>query len=299
MKFKLSDYFRRGSHKVALSLPELVSQTNTFSTKNRPGCVPGLQRSNPKSLYLGYNVKCHLKDSDANGHDVSIQFDLSQVNKETLAKNLDVAVSCTCPAFLYWGGQWNSYQRDALEGEPRPLLTAPTERLDLREDFVICKHIKAVSERILPSVQHNIVKILRQREIEKRKDLDRTPAKLDKGQEQMRDRQKDKGQEQNKQDVRQQLEKGLQKRQPPQTPPQVVKRDTPATPAEKTRVKEIDPVEVPTPSTAQPPVAPSPAIAEPTPAAKAQTPKPEPIPKKKPKKVVTPLDADIDLDEEI
>ena len=54
-----------------------------------------------------------------------------------------------------------SHQRDGLLGEPRPLLQAPTERLDLRSNYVICKHCKAVFERILPSVQHNINNITR------------------------------------------------------------------------------------------------------------------------------------------
>ena len=103
---------------------------------------------NGSGLCTGKSVKCHLPESDPNGHDVKVLFDLSQVHDKATAKNLDVAVNCSYPAFLYWGGKWDSYQRDALEGEARPLLTAPTERLDLRENFVICTHIKAVSERI-------------------------------------------------------------------------------------------------------------------------------------------------------
>ena len=49
---------------------------------------------------------------------------------------------------------------------------------------MICKHIHAVFERILPSVQHNIVNILRKREVERRtKEIDKTPERLQKDKE--------------------------------------------------------------------------------------------------------------------
>jgi hypothetical protein len=252
VRFKLGDYFKQGSHKVAISLPDLVSQTNSFSTKNRPGCAPSLNGSKPKELFLAYNVKCSLITSDPAGHDVKVRFDVSEVHDETTAKNLDVAVSCSCPAFLYWGAQWNAHQRDALEGEPRPLLTAPTERLDLRENFVICKHVKAVSERILPSVQHNIVKILRQRDIEQHKDQVKPPKpSLTQRQDEMRKRQEEKKKkappkQRNNDKVRQQLEQGLQNREN-----DVVKRDTPATPEEQERVPTIPPQDVEAPDAHQ------------------------------------------------
>jgi hypothetical protein len=171
IKVKLGQLLNPKTHKVAISLPELVQQTNAFSVKNRPGCVPVLQDSNPPDLYLRYKVTCNLPDSDPAGHDVRVHFDVSKIQETTRAQDLDVRVSCSCPAFLYWGAQWNLHQRDGLEGEPRPLLTAPTERLDLRTHFVICKHCKAVMDRILPSVQHNISNILRKVRVQRNKEL--------------------------------------------------------------------------------------------------------------------------------
>src|SRR5271157_6228363 len=156
--------------KTAISLPDIVRQTNAFSKKYRGGCSPHLLDSNPRALFLHYNVKCSKEDSDPAGHDVRVQFDITKVQETSQAKDLDLQVSCSCPAFLYWGAQWNLHQRDGLLGTPRPLLQAPTERLDLRSNYVICKHCKAVFERILPSVQHNIVKILREREVKKREE---------------------------------------------------------------------------------------------------------------------------------
>ena|SRR5271166_6560070 len=176
--------------KTAISLPEIVRQTNQFSKKYRGGCQPRLLDSNPTALFLHYNVKCQKEDSDPAGHDVRVQFDVTKVQETQKAKDLDLQVSCSCPAFLYWGAQWNLHQRDGLLGPARPELSAPTERLDLRGNFVICKHIHAVFERILPSVQHNIVNILRQREVERKKDeLDKTPERLQKEQERMKKKQ--------------------------------------------------------------------------------------------------------------
>ncbi len=173
--------------KTAISLPDLVRQTNAFSKKYRGGCTPALLDSNPKALFLHYNVKCSKEDSDPAGHDVRVQFDITKVQETSQAKDLDLQVSCSCQAFLYWGAQWNLHQRDGLLGTPRPQLQAPTERLDLRGNFVICKHIHAVFERILPSVQHNIVKILRERTIEENKQKEKkTPEKLQKEQEKLK-----------------------------------------------------------------------------------------------------------------
>ena len=172
--------------KTAISLPEIVRQTNAFSKKYRGGCQPRLLDSNPRALFLHYNVKCNKEDSDPAGHDVRVQFDVTKVQESQKAKDLDIQVSCSCPAFLYWGAQWNLHQRDGLLGPSRPLLQAPKERLDLRGNYVICKHIHAVFERILPSVQHNIVNILRQREVERRtKEMEKTPERLQKDQERM------------------------------------------------------------------------------------------------------------------
>ena len=176
--------------KTAISLPDLVRQTNAFSKKYRGGCQPKLLDSNPKALFLHYNVKCNKEDSDPAGHDVRVQFDVTKVQESQKAKDLDVQVQCSCPAFLYWGAQWNLHQRDGLLGPSRPQLQAPKERLDLRGNYVICKHIHAVFERILPSVQHNIVNIIRKREVERNKDKQReTPERLQKMQEQVKKKQ--------------------------------------------------------------------------------------------------------------
>jgi hypothetical protein len=165
--------FRRGNYKVAVSLKDLIQQTNSFSQIDKEGearikgCVPTLKESSPKEMYLHYNVKCSLRNSDPNGHDVKVRFDYENVEEGSRYDNVDVRVSCTCKAFLYWGAQWNLYKEDALEGQPRPLLQAPTDRLDLRSGFLICKHVKVVLDRIIPSVQRVINDISRRKQVER------------------------------------------------------------------------------------------------------------------------------------
>ena len=61
--------------------------------------------------------------------------------------------------------------------------------MDLRGHFVICKHCYVVFKRILPSVQHNIVKILREREMQRKKEqgeVPEAPTKLKEQQEELK-----------------------------------------------------------------------------------------------------------------
>ena len=181
--------------KIAISLPSLIRETNAFSLKHSPGCQASLADSNPKNLFLHYNVVCHESYSDPAGHDVRVQFlveklpDVAPEEARGLSNVLDVQCSCSCPAFLYWAAQWNLHKRDGLLGAPRPLLQAPKERLDLRGNFVICKHCYIVFSRILPSVQHNIINILRERLVKIRKEkAEEAPEKLNEKQEEMKKR---------------------------------------------------------------------------------------------------------------
>ena len=141
-------------YKIAISIKDLVNQSNAFSKKYVGGCTPSLVKSDPKKLFMQYKVVCTKADSDPQGHDVRVQFDLSKITTTSNLQNLDVRCSCSCPAYLYWGAQWNSHQVDALEGPARPLLQAPTEQLDKRNGYMVCKHIHVVAKRIAPSIMN-------------------------------------------------------------------------------------------------------------------------------------------------
>lgn len=139
-------------YKVALNIRELTTLTNDFSKKYVGGCEPTLLKSYPKELSWHYKVTCKKDDSDPAGHEVRVKLDLAQVTSASKINDIQVRCSCTCPAFLYWGAQWHLHQQEALEGDARPKLQAPTQQLDKRNGYLVCKHVKVTSDRILPAV---------------------------------------------------------------------------------------------------------------------------------------------------
>jgi hypothetical protein len=149
LSFKIRDFVNlEKTAKIAFSLKDLVNLTSEQGVRKSKNCNISVKNVDLDSMLLTYNVRCKEKGSDPKGHVVKIQFDPSQIDDKSTINDLDVRVSCGCPAFLYWGAQWNLAQGDALEGEPRPLLQAPTD--PARFQNVICKHLKVVSDRVNP-----------------------------------------------------------------------------------------------------------------------------------------------------
>lgn len=152
--------------------------------------------------------------------------------------------------------------RRAARQPARPELKAPTERLDLRGNYVICKHLHAVFERILPSVQHNVVNILRKREVERKKDeLDKTPERLEKEQERMKKRKElEKIRETKNEGIKQKMLDALREEEEArllheqelenQVPEGAVERDAPAT--GEPEAPEPEPAPEPKPQAAPP-----------------------------------------------
>ena len=148
-------------YKVALNIRELTALTNEFSKKYVGGCTATPVKTYPKELSWEYRVVCTKADSDPAGHEVRVKLDLSQVTSASTVNDIQVRCSCTCPAFLYWGAQWHLHQQDALEGQARPKLQAPTEQLDKRNGYLVCKHVKVTADQILPAVSRKVNDIAR------------------------------------------------------------------------------------------------------------------------------------------
>jgi hypothetical protein len=165
----------QGRYKLAFSLNELVALTSEFSTKKAPNCLASVTRTDTKAFLLTYRVVCKESYSDPRGHKVSIKFDPTKIDSESTVDNLDVRVQCSCPAFLYWGAQWNLFDGDALYGTPRPMLQPPTE--GKRFQFVICKHIKVVSDRITPVIARLLERYRDDDAKKKQKEVDRVLQK--------------------------------------------------------------------------------------------------------------------------
>lgn len=135
---------------MAFTIQELVGLTSEFSTRKAPNCTSKVVRTDASKFLLVYHVTCRESYSDPNGHTVRLKFDFKRLKESGKATDLDVRVSCSCPAFLYWGAQWNLSTGDALYGAPRPKFQPPTE--PRRYQFVVCKHVKVVADRIAPVI---------------------------------------------------------------------------------------------------------------------------------------------------
>lgn len=86
--------------------------------------------------------------------DVLLMEDLTPQEKVNLAISGDIAVSCDCPAFAYWGHAYILTQMDAIEGEGEdriPKIRNPHLK------GTVCKHLLLV----LKTLPFNISNILR------------------------------------------------------------------------------------------------------------------------------------------
>ena len=137
--------------KTAFSIQELVGLTSEFSIRHAPNCSSSVIRTDTSKHLLVYKVTCRESYSDSDGHTVRMKFDFNRLKKSGSVNDLDVRVSCSCPAFLWYGAQWNLSTGDALYGAPRPKLQAPTDPKRYRN--VVCKHVKVVADRISPVLE--------------------------------------------------------------------------------------------------------------------------------------------------
>ena len=142
---------RRGRTKVAFSLKELVGLTSEFSIRHAPNCSSQVLRTDREKFLLVYKVTCGESYSNPSGHTVRLKFDFKRMKESGSVNDLDVRVSCSCPAFLWWGQQWNISTGDALYGAPRPKLQPPTD--PKRYQNIICKHLKVVADRVGPVLE--------------------------------------------------------------------------------------------------------------------------------------------------
>ena len=136
-----------------------------------------LIHSGPSAAYMGKSCSVSFKNlnkvgntwhvtylvfgsndySNQNGWPVHIRFYPEAHVENPL--DLDVDVSCDCPAFLYYGAQYRVHEKDALERPQPGGLLQPANLADYpKHTYLICKHIKAVSERISGLLQKHLKK---------------------------------------------------------------------------------------------------------------------------------------------
>ncbi len=68
-------------------------------------------------------------------------------SRSTLVWEQNITTMCGCPAWLWWGSQWNAVKAKYQYGLPIPKLLPPNINDPEREKFA-CKHVISVSEWI-------------------------------------------------------------------------------------------------------------------------------------------------------
>ena len=132
---------------TATTLAELIhSNTKAYAGKSCDVTFKALNKSGGV-WHLTYHVFGKQDYSDPRGHLVRIRFFPEAHVEDPL--DLDVDVSCDCEAFLYYGAQYNVHSKDALERQQQGSPLIPANLAEYPEhDWVVCKHIYAVSERV-------------------------------------------------------------------------------------------------------------------------------------------------------
>jgi hypothetical protein len=132
--------------KRAAVLRDLVSESPANSKVRKARCSARFVGFNKgdTTWHLTYRVTCTESYSDPAGHTVKLRLYPEVGISDAL--DLDVEASCSCPAFVYWGAQWNLNVRKSLERvQDGSMLSAPTQS---RHNFIVCKHIATVADKI-------------------------------------------------------------------------------------------------------------------------------------------------------
>ncbi len=78
---------------------------------------------------------------------------VAEIVRAYSTNKLDVRTSCTCPAWLWWGAQFNATMNDYRYGPIFPKFAPPDIR-DKDRNFLACKHIIACIPWLQGTGQH-------------------------------------------------------------------------------------------------------------------------------------------------
>jgi hypothetical protein len=148
--------------KIALTIADISSMADFNSQNKASRCAATLKYFDPNSGYLSFNTYCGTSGNDWDQEIELIDWDTlidteeesEQLNDWTAIKNAHpevlhsaARVSCTCPAFTYWGHAYNLTNEDSALNPNTIPPTAVNESGRLMRDpdkRYSCKHLIAV-----------------------------------------------------------------------------------------------------------------------------------------------------------
>lgn len=130
------------TEKSAVTLWQLRQRTSPFSKKWAPGCHARVVRQEPRRARWIFRVRCNKPESAPEGHLVRLQ--ALPGDQERLSRR-DVLVSCSCPAWRYWGADYNAYNNGYSEAI-RARLDQDQGIRDPGRTYLICKHVYALGK---------------------------------------------------------------------------------------------------------------------------------------------------------
>ena len=143
--------------KFSMSLFSLLTATNQGMKTRAQRCKARFKSFDKDEMRWVYHVTCTGPKSNPSGYLVEVKIVtepwLGSKHKPQSFKEVDVQVTCGCPAFMYWGPERNSiledYNLPPLKGTAEP----PRRNLRFRDgspwtSAKLCKHLVEVAHHL-------------------------------------------------------------------------------------------------------------------------------------------------------
>ena len=128
--------------RIAKTIGEMEAGLYGPTIQRAKGCSLTTVRSSPRILRYIINVNCSGTERT-----VKLKFIPKTKRKWFKATSADIRVSCSCPAWVWWGSEWHAKQKKFLDQKLRGNGSAPDIR-DPQRIRPVCKHVYAVFNKV-------------------------------------------------------------------------------------------------------------------------------------------------------
>lgn len=132
---------------------KIDSKTKGLHKPDISGVNVRVFRSNPREGRWTFKTHSDSRPPAAIEWPYTTTFQFIPRGREKKVNKLDVRTSCTCPAWLWWGAQFNATMNDYRYGPIFPKFAPPDIR-DKDRNFLACKHIIACIPWLQGTGQH-------------------------------------------------------------------------------------------------------------------------------------------------